>query len=40
LRLSGERRFVIGRGESALEVAFERGVAGMAGVWDLSVGRG
>jgi hypothetical protein len=31
---------VLGRGDSTLGLVFERGVAGIAGVWDLVVGRG
>jgi hypothetical protein len=30
----------MGQGESALEVVFERGVAGTPGVWDRLLGRG
>ena len=39
LRLSGEGLLVIGQGDSTLEMVFERGVAGTAGVWDLLLGR-
>jgi hypothetical protein len=31
---------VIGRRDLALELVFERGVAGMPGVWDRCCGRG